>query len=560
MNLKDWMKTAEDEKTVTLKHPKGHTMTIYPYALPKIQREQLKRLKMAKGGKVEGNDHLASGHGGESEQGKDIRYAHKRGGPKMDTYAAEANVNAKEEAKGRAQMERTVKPKMKGLAKGGEVENDIYDDDSGGGALPPDQSLPASQPMPMVGQEDTPPATVPNVPNAQPALNASSNLQDQSQNTLNAVAQGQQGIEAQKAVDIAKAKANEPALAQNIADQRAIAQAQSQAYREVKGHTDDFNAYIQNNPIDPKHYQESMGSGQKASTAIGLLLGGLGSAFGGHNYAQDFLDKQIDRDIAGQQQRVNNQHTIWGAYQQLYGDSNITTALAKASTNDIYAKKIEQTALQLGTPQAIANAQAAIQKLSAESEQLRMNAAGNLGGTRLGAGKAIKIDEDHILNPGANDAANTLQYNPLFKDKMPAIMEQKGKADLADKAIDTIKATFPKLYENTGGAGGYTRRFGHDLHGVPYVGGIADKAVQFATDTNKNEAYDSDYQNVIGAVRGALQGNVSEDLLNQVVEANRPETNDPKDLKEKKLRNMIDFVKSHTKTDMLEPAGLAKRR
>lgn len=89
---------------------------------------------------------------------------------------------------------------------------------------------------------------------------------------------------------------------------------------------------------------------------------------------------------------------------------------------------------------------------------------------------------------------------------------------------------------------------------------MADKAVQFVTDTNKNEAYDSDYQNVIGAVRGALQGNVSEDLLNQVVEANRPETNDPKDLKEKKLKNMVDFVKSHTKTDLLEPTGLAKRR
>jgi hypothetical protein len=59
---------------------------------------------MAKGGKVESNDHLASGKDGKSTQGLDVRHKDMK--------------MAKEEAKGRAAMERTVKPK---LAEGGGV-------------------------------------------------------------------------------------------------------------------------------------------------------------------------------------------------------------------------------------------------------------------------------------------------------------------------------------------------------------------------------------------------------------------------------------------------------
>src|SRR5580698_1787241 len=54
MDLKDWKKIKEDDKTVEMKHPKGHTMVIALHMLPPIQREQIKRLPMAEasGGRI----------------------------------------------------------------------------------------------------------------------------------------------------------------------------------------------------------------------------------------------------------------------------------------------------------------------------------------------------------------------------------------------------------------------------------------------------------------------------------------------------------------------------
>lgn len=49
LNFKGWTKTAEDKSTTTLRHDKGHSMTLAHKKLPKIQQEMLKRLKLATG-------------------------------------------------------------------------------------------------------------------------------------------------------------------------------------------------------------------------------------------------------------------------------------------------------------------------------------------------------------------------------------------------------------------------------------------------------------------------------------------------------------------------------
>lgn len=109
MDFRDWKKTKEDKNSCTLIHPKGHTMTIAVKALPRIHQEQIKRLAFAEGGKVD-----------MSEQGRDVRHANKM--KKHGGRDSEIHMElAKEEARGRAQMERTIKPKIKGLANGGEV-------------------------------------------------------------------------------------------------------------------------------------------------------------------------------------------------------------------------------------------------------------------------------------------------------------------------------------------------------------------------------------------------------------------------------------------------------
>lgn len=590
MDFKDWKKVCEDGKTCTLVHPKGHTMTIAMKAIPAIHREQIKRLKFADGGKVS-DDVLASGEGGTSEQGKDVRTAHemRTDGSHSEHSAKTHEKFAKAEAKGRAQMERIVKPKMKGLAEGGEVKN--YDEGTPNGSVQDSQGdtthngspininigTPSAQDQMSSGQA-TPAAPVAPAPMSAPNMQAPM-LSDQTLNAPAAVQQQQQAIGQQQGIDSQKAQAQVGYEKEFLEKQADIAQQQQDHYNELKQHTDEFKDYMSANPIDPMHFQENRSGMQKAGTALGLLLGGFSTPFTHQaNPALEFLNKQIDRDIESQKFNANTKKNIWGAYHDLYGDSNVATNLAKISANDILTHRASMMAAQLGTQQAQATANALGAQKQIENNQLLLDSAGRLGTLRTGGGGTSNVSqpgnkssgpqaanknvdwyEDHILAPNADAAAAQLQFNPLAKPNLAAIYDQKTKADLADKAIATINETFPRLAQNTNGAMGYIHNRGVPILGtLPWVGDAINSGARFATDTGRNREYDSDYSQIVGAVRGALQGNVSEDLLDRTVRDNTPLAEDSAELKKKKMDALKKFVKAHTKTDLLRTFKLSK--
>ena len=161
LDPKDYTFAHSDGKTVTLKHKKGHEVTIALNVLSPKNRTILetvaaahKRMaepdKMAEGGDInqtkmvptngidatrsepgytkmaDGGDVLESGENsrGVSTQGHDIRYAqkHKNRGD-MERHQ-EGMDYAKEEARGRRELEKHTKPNLKGLAEGGDPEAD----------------------------------------------------------------------------------------------------------------------------------------------------------------------------------------------------------------------------------------------------------------------------------------------------------------------------------------------------------------------------------------------------------------------------------------------------
>lgn len=101
LDLSKFKHVSSDHKTTRLKHEDGHFLVLSHKNLGKDGQDQLAAL--AKGGMVKKEKRSEM-----SEQGKDVRYK-------------EMGM-AKDEAKGRAEMERHVKPNMKGLAEGGDVE------------------------------------------------------------------------------------------------------------------------------------------------------------------------------------------------------------------------------------------------------------------------------------------------------------------------------------------------------------------------------------------------------------------------------------------------------
>ncbi len=608
MDFKDWQKLEEDDKTCTLQHPKGHVMKIAMKALPKIQQEQIKRLKFAKGGDV-----LESGEKeGVSTQGEAVRHHAKRKNP-------EDMKQAKAEAKGRAEFERVAsKPKLKGLADGGEVANEepAKSEDATPPAAAPNPTTinimtPAQAPAaaaPAIAAPVPPPTSPaveyakqpvqvrqPVIPQGRPNLNP-----DGQPNPSAMMENAQTAVKAQSDIDAAKAQAMEPVVAgyqQGSAETEQIAQKRLADYEK---HVNDAAKAINEGLINPKHYQESMSSGAKASTAIGLFLGGFGTPFGGTNYAMDFLNKQIDRDIDAQKSRSDQQKTILGAYEHLYGQGVAATNATKATLLDAYKNKVDQIAVQLGTPQAAQKAlqfgnEAAIQKMKLIQEGAtdfrsipgnRPAISGNAGAAKPmrpggqpapapsggGASAAIPKKEagplhETILSPNAEAAFKAARYNPATRDQYAKLEEQYNQAKQADTALAHVNQAFQDILQTTT-EGGSLGRF-HRKFDPKAIGGIGDNFVsgianvighgaQAMTDTDNARRYDSQKTALLGILSGAFRGtNITGGQLQEIVDQNAPEYGDSVKSAAIKLRNIRDFINQHTQRNLLDLAGMS---
>lgn len=324
LNFKDWEKTAQDDKTVTMKHLSGHTMKIFVTKLPKIQQEAIKRLKMAKGGKVQNFD-----DGGEASQDSSSDT------PAPVAPAANITINAAPAAPNPGAIPAQIPPVQQAPA------------------VAPNFSLPP-----------TPVAPVSNLGNP----NNAALSQDAAAQLSQKAATGQEAIDAKTAqgsVPIAQSQQQNAIDTQNRINASAI---------DMTKHADDFRDYMQTNKIDPNAFMDHKSGGAKAATALGLILGGIGGK-GQNNFALDFLNKNIDRAVDAQKTNADNQKTVWGAYNQVYQNQNVATELAKASMADKVIADSNVLKSQLGTAQANVNHQNVVSDMLAKRQDGIMKAA-----------------------------------------------------------------------------------------------------------------------------------------------------------------------------------------
>lgn len=452
MDLKNWKITSADGKKATLTHKDGHFMSIAIKSLSKMQQQQLQRL--SGGGAVKGINTSYTPKGGTSKAGMLVA-ANQPGD--MDL--------AKNHIKRAISQNRADKGDKRNLADGGAI-----------GTPPPipDPDPIESQPTDILGdgrqnfEDGTPDEPVQADDNGM--LNS-----DQTLNTPNVVSQQQNAIQQAADVEGAKARGMIAPETEMIAKQQDIAQQQQDHYNELKSHTDAYNDYIQNHPIDARSYAQSMTSRQRTYTALGLLLGGMAGQ--GHgNTAMDFLNNQMNRDIDAQKTNAQNQHTVWGAYHDLYGDSNIATNLAKVSANDILTHKANLVAAQLGTPQAQATANMLKAQKGIENRQILINTAAMRGNLQTGGGNSQQSTgtqtpegqpdgpeqpgqqqmpvtppggSSMILHKGADQGFQGFLYgaegNPAMQQLVPELTDQYSKARQAEKSLKTVDQVFPAL-------------------------------------------------------------------------------------------------------------------
>lgn len=110
---------------------------------------------------------------------------------------------------------------------------------------------------------------------------------------------------------------------------------------------------IKNTKINPNHYFENMSTEGRVSTAIGMLLGGIGSSsLGGKNPAMDYINEQVGRDIDAQAKNLGVKESLLSANFKQFGNIRDATEMTRLMMNGIYANKIEEAGAKATGPLA----------------------------------------------------------------------------------------------------------------------------------------------------------------------------------------------------------------
>jgi len=156
--------------------------------------------------------------------------------------------------------------------------------------------------------------------------------------------------------------------------------------------------------IDPDHHLNSMGTGQKISTAIGLILGGLGGGLSGQgNPALDFLNKQIQNDVESQAKNLDKSGNLVGAYMKQYNNLAQAKTMAHAVQSFIVADQINAAAAKSSSPMAIAQGKIAsnqlVQGALSGLRQMSLTQAMMNGMSSAGGFNPQSLDMMRIVNP-----------------------------------------------------------------------------------------------------------------------------------------------------------------
>jgi hypothetical protein len=351
LNLSGFKKLKEDAKTVTMAHPKGHAIMILKSRVSPTQKKQLEDLPL----------HM--------DEGGDTGDAPTQAPDNFESAANPTNAN----------ME-------------GDVPNSpLMNDSTSNSDVAQNSPSPASIGTPTAMPQD--PSGLGNLSLGDVYGKELKGIHQQTA-AQSGLAQNQMQIEQdqQKAMQAAQdnwVKTSTPMLADVSA---ALDDAK-------KGH------------IDPSHYLENMGTGQKIATAIGLLFGGFTGGYNrtGVNPAAQWLEGQINRDVEAQRVNLAQKNNIFTAYLEKYKNAAVADQMARATQYGIYASKVREAAAKAGTP--LAQAQGNILAAELEGKMIPLVQNGHLiqqfsafnGGAGGGAGSEaqfkVALNAAQRLNP-----------------------------------------------------------------------------------------------------------------------------------------------------------------
>lgn len=392
-DLKDFKKVEENEKGITLEHKKGHRMQMAKSGLSSDMKAHLASMPVhnyAEGGPVETPEvapqedgildkisNMFSSQGPSTspdQMSKENLYNQYVTG----TYGPDASIAQQNMQGAGALFTPSGEPPVNFNPKVAEQASNAYEQERAAeqgrqSAQQKEQYESALQDNQARAQFGMPPVPVPNAPQATPASMPMQGAQQgsQVQNMQGLNPQGTQMPVAspeayQKAYDEQLSGVYEQAKAQGElgAEKQAAAAEQAQKTQNLMNHyqeqSDALSKEIQNTmedvkntKINPNHYFENMSTAGKVSTAIGMLLGGIGGGLAGkENPAMQYINEQIGRDIDAQAKNLGAKQSLLSANFQQFGNLKDATEMTRLMMNGIYANKIEEAGDKASGPLA----------------------------------------------------------------------------------------------------------------------------------------------------------------------------------------------------------------
>lgn len=296
------------------------------------------------------------------------------------------------------------------------------------------------------------------------------------QSQLNAIGEQKTGQQMMAAAQGAEGNKVAQAELQNQADIKSNADRFNDAWNEFKTERENLQKDIANSHVDPKRYVENMSTGKKISTALGLILGGIGSGLThGPNMAANFLQKQIDNDMEAQRVELGKKDNLLSHNLRATGDMMTASGITRMQTNDILSSRLKQIA---GETQNQA------------SKGMALNVAGQLDAQTAQVQQQMALRKMQMGGGGGN-GQDPARLVPLLVPK-----EHQAKAFSEIEAAQNTSSNAPGILQSFDKAA-------KNIHGADFVPGM-----QNVDQKSLHTLLGPTFKDVEGTVRQAAMDNL----------------------------------------------------
>jgi len=293
---------------------------------------------------------------------------------------------------------------------------------------------PAIQPPPVAAVPVAAPAAAPLV-RIPPAMPAGAPLVRQAQA---AQALTERGAQEQATAEAQASAADAQALQDHTTKMQALMDGVAEKRKALDTENAQLTQAVMNQDIDPNHYWHNKSLPGKISTAIGVILGGIGAGLqhSTTNQAMEVVQNAIRQDVEAQKANLGKKQSLLSMNLEKYRNLDAATSATIAQMNAMVEGQLKLNAAKSGSQRAQAAADLAIgtnrMKYITELPSLAM---ADYKASLLNGGSSGPSAAQRILNPNAEPQAGS----PM----LDAMRSKAGVSAPAQTQQGTVKAPPP---------------------------------------------------------------------------------------------------------------------